>query len=135
MTFYSAGDDGLIKKWSLRDGKLKETFSRTPQGDPEAAGPKIFFIDFAVNESQLITGYSDGRIVVWNTKKKRIISTIEDNHRAAISLIVMSRDKSKVYTVSNSEDKSLKVWGYHKKRLILAIKNIHTGFHENCAYL
>lgn len=99
----SAGDDGTIKVWDLRQRKQYASI-------PAHSG-LITQINFAKNSNQngefLTSSSFDGTGKVWSTRDWKLISTMRGHEGKVMGIDVLPGDHG---IVSCGYDKTLKIW-------------------------
>lgn len=76
----ATGDhDGLIKVWSLPDGKLLQSFSTNGHG-------WAFGLAFDERAQRLAVGTLDGRILIWGLAEKAVVAELRGHSRRVHSL-------------------------------------------------
>ena len=95
----SGSDDGLVRLWITATGKWKKTFN-------SHKGP-IKAVTFGVDEEQLVVGYEDGSIVIWEINNAQHYLHLGNHEQAIVDLITVDQGK---FLVSASRDGIVKVW-------------------------
>ncbi|CAA7028305.1 unnamed protein product [Microthlaspi erraticum] len=132
----AALDTGVIQLWDYRKGTLIDRFE-------EHEGP-VRGVHFHISKSYFVSGGEDGIIRVWNTpsqappevatnartkqvrkhKKKPVSSLFTlTGHGACIRTVQFHHENP--WIVSASDDKSIRIWNWRKKKCI-SILNGHT---------
>ena len=97
----TASDDGLIKVWKWDDGTLISIrcfdFTRSSIND----------IAITTKGDVLLSGQSDGTLIMWDLKTEKQIKTLF-GHGKSITKVLISADNSHAFSIS--EDQSIKIW-------------------------
>ncbi|MBE9203156.1 DnaJ domain-containing protein [Synechocystis salina LEGE 06099] len=101
----SGSDDGLARLWIPATRKWKKTFNgyKVP----------IRAVTFGADEKQLVVGYEDGSIVIWETNNGQNHSPLGNHDQAIVDLIVM---KESNFLVSASKEGTIKIWNLEEKK-------------------
>ncbi|CAF4190703.1 unnamed protein product [Adineta steineri] len=92
--------------------EIIEPLVKTIEADP--------LCSVALNNEQILTGTTDGQIIVWDISAYESIQTLTDNgqnaHEGKITNVKLSPDRQ--YVVTSSVDGTVKVWDANIKELI-----------------
>ena len=109
----SAGEDQTIKLWQRETGKLIYAFV--------GVNEPIQTLAISPNSKSIIVGGLDGRISQWQLDTKQYKSSFfarvnaPDSHDGVILQLAFAANER--FIVSASNDKTLRIWGYHTGEL------------------
>ncbi|MBK6605808.1 MAG: hypothetical protein IPG24_10115 [Leptospiraceae bacterium] len=94
-------DFKTVKIWEVSNSEIKlvktlpETYS-------------VESIAFSPNGEEIVVGYSNSKVQIWNWKDNKELTLSKSNHTNMVTSTHYSTDGSKVYT--SSKDGSIKIW-------------------------
>ncbi|KAG9291620.1 hypothetical protein G9A89_022039 [Geosiphon pyriformis] len=97
--FFSAGSDGKIKVWDLREGASNECIGTLTQHSGKVYG-------LVVNENRLYSASSDKTIKVWDTVTLENLATFTGHTDGVNNLLAIENDK----LVTAGSDNTVKIW-------------------------
>ena len=95
-------DDGL-RIWDVPGEKIDYTI---PKEDTTYFNTECFSHD----GTQLLMGMGDGRLSLWDMRKKAIARRFQGHHKGWVSSLAFSPDDKYAFSASDLDDKSAKMW-------------------------
>ncbi|KAJ3338143.1 hypothetical protein HDU93_009943 [Gonapodya sp. JEL0774] len=114
----TGGMDGVVKVWSVQDGKLVQNL----QGPSE-----ITWIKWHPRGAVLLAGTSDATVWMWNAPTGSCMSVFSGGHTGPVSCGMFTPDGKTV--VSGSEDGSFAVWDPKNGHLVRKLSGGDARWH------
>ncbi len=125
-----SGSKDTVKVWDFNTGSLVRTLKMfSKKADSVTSDPSFKYRPSKCLNSlmvdpgtkNIITGFNDGAIQVWDFKSGALIRTLKGHSRNVFAIAV---DPSSKYIVSAGKDKTIKVWDFYSGDLIRTVEGL-----------
>ncbi len=125
QTFLSAGWDGSIRQWDLRDGlmdfKLAAADTDTAEGKTLGHRDRSYAVVYSPDAALMASGSADRTIKLWDTGSQGLLATLS-GHKSAVTTLAFTPDGR--YLLSASVDGEIKTWNLQDYREIMTYYTI-----------
>ncbi|KAK9476488.1 WD40-repeat-containing domain protein [Lipomyces japonicus] len=108
----SAGNDGLVKIWNTKSGKLIKTLIGHKRS--------LACVQISDDLKFVVSGGNDDSIRIWDAKRGTCLRVLQE-HQSLVRSLQLSGNK----LISASYDKSIKIWSMETFRLMLDFSKFH----------
>lgn len=109
-TLASGSDDGAVKLWEARTGKLLRTLGHQTV---------VLSVAFDPQGEMLASGSADSTVKLWETRSGKLLRTLEEHQGRVRSVAFDPQGRT---LASGSDDKTVKLWEARRGRLLRTLE-------------